>query len=75
MKIKPDHYAHMRDAMYKPRFKVSLIVRENAPSVYGVFDMADRTTFNGRLVARYSTDYHAEQYARALELNHTKVQS
>ena len=57
--------------MNKPRFKVSLIVRENAPSVYGVFDTHDRSQgrFNGKLVAEYPTEYHADQYARALNLH------
>ena len=70
-----DTAGNLAQRINAPRFKVALIVENNAPSQYGVFDMADHTTFNGRLVARYSTDYHAEQYARALELNHAKVQS
>ncbi len=57
--------------LMKPRYKVALTVRENEPSVYGVFDMHDKSRgrFNGKLVAEYATEHHAEQYARALNLH------
>ena len=38
-----------------PRFKVAAIVANNAPTEYGVFDMADRRTFNGKLRHKYAT--------------------
>lgn len=44
------------------RYKVALVVQNNAPSFYGVFDTHDKAGgFNGKLVARYESEADANK--------------
>jgi hypothetical protein len=48
-------------------YKVSAVFRNNAPTVYGVFDVSDKSQgFNGRLVSEHETLEAAQTDATAL---------